>query len=683
MKKKRGVPPEKRRKYDHSDGRKRVIWLPLLALALTLVVEGLNRGSVSALARYVTTHPLYFLYNWLIILTTLTFSELFKRRKSVLYTTCVVWVALGIAEFLVVRERTQPFTSMDILMLGDAITLTTIYYTWSQIILMFGSIFLAIVLVIWMITRLPRRRHVNYTLSLSVFCGMVTLCFCLCTLGVYFGYYPRYFDNLVNAYDEYGFATCFAFTFGDMGVAKPSAYSTETVTDIIDEIDDAAPQPTAQPQPHVFDEDDDLAHPNIIYVQLESLFDVNTIIGSSYSEDPTPNFNRLSREFPSGELYVPSIGGGTANTEFEVLSGMNIDFFGAGEYPYNTILRETTCETIAYDLKALGYSTTAMHNHNATFYSRNEIYAQLGFDRFDSLEYMPYVTYTPVGWAEDTVLTGEILKALDATESRDFVMAITVESHGKYDENYVYQEGDPVVQSLPEQIDQAKFSSYLHLIHATDAFLGELIDALELYDEPVVCVFYGDHLPSTDLTADILTTNNLYASRYVIWNNFGAEFEAPDLQAYQLSASLLEQLGIPGGVIAKYHQSYATGCTDQEYLDNLEMLQYDLLYGDRSGYENGENPYAPTDLQMGILPIEITSASNLYGRVLVNGRNFTEYSVILVDGTPYETAFISSAQIVAIVPRTTPVAEIAVAQIAADGVELGRTEPFALGEDAG
>ena len=146
---------------------------------------------------------------------------------------------------------------------------------------MFGGIFLAIVLVIWMITRLPPRRHVNYTLSLSLFCGMVTLCFCLCTLGVYFGYYPRYFDNLVNAYDEYGFATCFAFTFGDMGVAKPSEYSTETVTDIIEEIDDAAPQPTAEPEARVFGEDDDLAHPNVIYVQLESLFDVNTILGSS------------------------------------------------------------------------------------------------------------------------------------------------------------------------------------------------------------------------------------------------------------------------------------------------------------------------------------------------------------------------------------------------------------------
>ena len=686
MKKKRSAPQEKRRKYDHSDGRKRIVLLPLLALALTLVVEGFNRGSVGALASYVVSHPLYFLCNALIILTTLTFSELFKRRKSVLYTTCVAWVALGVAEFLVVRERTQPFTSMDVLMLGDAITLTTIYYTWPEIIAMFGGIFLAIVLVIWMITRLPPRRHVNYTLSLSLFCGMVTLCFCLCTLGVYFGYYPRYFDNLVNAYDEYGFATCFAFTFGDMGVAKPSEYSTETVTDIIEEIDDTAPQPTAEPEARVFGEDDDLAHPNVIYVQLESLFDVNTILGSSYALDPTPNFNRLSREFPSGELYVPSIGGGTANTEFEVLSGMNLDFFGAGEYPYNTILRETTCETIAYNLMQLGYSTTAMHNHNGTFYSRNEVYTQLGFEHFVSLEYMPYATYTPIGWAEDTVLVDEVLKALEATDARDFIMAITVESHGKYDDNYVYQEGDPVVESLPEQINEARFSNYLRLIHATDEFLGELIDRLEAYDEPVVCVFYGDHLPALDLTADILSTNNLYASRYVIWNNFGAEFEAPDLQAYQLSASLLEQLGVSGGVITKYHQSYEAGCTDPDYLDNLEMLEYDLLYGDQSGYEGGENPYEPTDLQMGVVPIEITTVSNQYGRVLVSGRNFTESSAIVIDGAVYDTAFISSAQIVAIVPRTTPVSEVAVAQITSDGVELGRTEPYPLetaGESAG
>ena len=66
------------------------------------------------------------------------------------------------------------------------------------------------------------------------------------------------------------------------------------------------------------------------------------------------------------------------------------------------------------------------------------------------------------------------------------------------------------------------------------------------------------------------------------------------------------------------------------------------------------------------------------GRVLVNGRNFTEYSAILIDGAAYPTAFVNSAQIVAIVDRSTPVSEVSVAQITADGVELSRTEPFSL-----
>ena len=668
MGKKKGEAAKNAR-FDTASAKSRVILLPLLALALSLVVEGLNRASVAKLFRFITERPVYFLYNYLIILTSLTFSELFKRRKSVLYTVCVAWIALGIAEFMVAKERTQPFTSMDVLMLKDAITLTTIYYTWPQIILMYGSIFLAAVLLIYIVTRLPRRRQVNYTLALSSFCGFLTLCFCSYALGVHFGAFPRYFDNLVDAYDQYGFAACFTATFGNMGVSKPTDYSTEVVTDIVEEIDEETP--------HVFSSADNLDHPNVIYLQLESLFDVNTVIGSKYSEDPTPNFNRLSRECPSGELYVPSIGGGTANTEFEMLSGLNIDFFGAGEYPYTTILHETTCETIAYNLRAQGYSATALHNHTGTFYGRNEVYSRLGFDHFVSLEYMPYVTYTEVGWAQDGVMADEIMKALKASDERDFIMAITVESHGKYDENYVYHAGDPEILELPEQINANRFASYLHLIHETDAFLGKLIDKLEKFDEPTVCVIYGDHLPSLELTADVLTTNNLYASRDIIWNNYGAEFEAPDVQAYRVSANLLKQLGIPGGLITKYHQSADPTDTDQAYLDNLEVLEYDVLYGDKSAYE-GENPYPVIDMTMGCEPIEISSVSRRYGRVLVNGANFTECSVIELDGESYPTAFINSAQIVAIVPRTTEVHQVCVVQKSADGVEMGRTEPYSL-----
>ncbi len=658
-------------RFDTTPGKVRLILLPALAMALCLIVEGLNRGSVVKLFNFITGSPAYFLYNYLIILTSLTFSELFRHRRSVLYATSVLWLVLGVAQFMVVRERTQPFTSMDVLMLKDAATLTTVYYTWPQIILMYGSMFVVAVGLIYIITRLPRCKKVNYTRALTTSAAFLIACMCCHTLGVQSGDFPRYYDNLVDAYDTYGFAACFTSTFGEMGVSEPSDYSPSTVTDIVDEIDEEI----ESEEPHVFDESDNLTEPNIIFLQLESLFDVNTIIGSEYSEDPTPNFNTLSEEYPSGELYVPSIGGGTANTEFEMLSGMNIDFFGTGEYPYTTVLQQKTCETIAYDLRDLGYSCTALHNHTATFYSRNEVYSRLGFDHFVSVEYMPYVTYTSVGWAEDIVMADEIIKALNASEERDFIMAITVESHGKYDENYQYVEGDPEIVSLPEQINQGRFASYLHLIHATDEFLGELIERLEKLDEPTVCVIYGDHLPSMDLTADALTTGNLYASRYIIWNNYGATFDAPNLQAYQVGANLLKQLGISGGTITKYHQANDLTNTDQTYLDNLELLEYDLLYGDQNAFEDSD-PYPETDMTMGCLPIQISTVSVNYGRVLVSGSNFTESSVIELDGTDYQTAFISSAQLVAIVPRTTEVHSVCVVQKTSDGVELSRTDAY-------
>ena len=122
--------------------------------------------------------------------------------------------------------------------------------------------------------------------------------------------------------------------------------------------------------------------PNIIMLQLESIINPTHMIDLEFSEDPVPNFRKLKEQFSSGYLKVPSVGAGTANTEFEVISGMNLEFFGAGEYPYKTILRKTTAESINYDLKDLGYSTHAIHNNKGTFYTRQKVFKMLGFDTF-------------------------------------------------------------------------------------------------------------------------------------------------------------------------------------------------------------------------------------------------------------------------------------------------------------
>lgn len=99
-------------------------------------------------------------------------------------------------------------------------------------------------------------------------------------------------------------------------------------------------------------------------------------------------------------MKVPSVGAGTANTEFEILTGMTLDYFGAGEYPYKTVLQDETCESMAYNLRELGYRTGVLHNNTGSFYSRNKVFANLGFDYFVSSEYMENLSYNPIGWAK-------------------------------------------------------------------------------------------------------------------------------------------------------------------------------------------------------------------------------------------------------------------------------------------
>ena len=380
---------------------------------------------------------------------------------------------------------------------------------------------------------------------------------------------------------------------------------------------------------------------------------------------------------------MPTIGGGTANTECEVLTGLNLEFFGAGEYPYNTVLQEKACETVCYDLKDYGYASTAMHNNSGNFYSRNIVYPKLGFDRFVSLEYMRDAKYSDIGWCKDEILTDEILRALDSTVNRDMVFCIAVETHGKYAETYEPKEGDIEVLSLPEAIPLAPFQNFINVLPHTDDFLNHLLRALVRYDEPTIVVAYGDHLPALELENDMLTTGSVYASRYVIWNNYGGRFEAPDLQAYRLSANLIKQLGFSGGVLTKLHQSVDASEAGPEYLSKLELLEYDMLYGDQQAFE-GESPYEPTNLIMGSVPVVIESANWEYRRLLVTGQNFTEYSKIVLNGQPVQTTYVDSAHIVAPMDELPldengrPVSTLCVAQISKDGVELSRTEPFEM-----
>src|SRR5699024_5823319 len=281
---------------------------------------------------------------------------------------------------------------------------------------------------------------------------------------------------------------------------------------------------------------------NVIFLQLESFFDPKQVEFLNLSEDPIPNFRRLMEEYTSGYFRVPSVGAGTANTEFETITGMSLHYFGPGEYPYKSILKEKTCESVPYVLKGLGYSTHAIHNNEANFYSRKSVFANLGFQTFTSEEYMPDISdTTPTDWVKDHILTDEIVKCLDATEGPDYIYTISVQGHGDYPTEPVLE--DPqITVSGAENREKNNYSweYYVNQLKEMDDFIQELVDTLAEYDEPVVLVMYGDHLPTMGLEAEDLKSRYLFQTQYVMWDNMGLKKKDVNLAAYQMAAEVLD-----------------------------------------------------------------------------------------------------------------------------------------------
>ena len=342
------------------------------------------------------------------------------------------------------------------------------------------------------------------------------------------------------------------------------------------------------------------------------------------------------KEYSSGYLTVPSVGAGTANVEFEVMTGISAKFFGPGEYPYKGILKEVTCETTPYDLKQLGYSSHAIHNHRGAFYGRNKVFANMGFDTFTCLEYMNNVMKTPKNWAKDGILTEQILDALNSTDGRDYIYTISVQGHGRYPDEEVLENPVITVTDAASEEEKWGYEYYANQVYEMDLFVKELTDTLENYDEDVILIMYGDHLPALDMTEDRMKNGSLYQTEYIIWDNFGMEKKDMDLYAYNITAEVLDRLDISAGMMTKYHQNYKDNKT---YRSDLKALAYDMLYGEQYIY-GGENPFEPTDLKMGVKDIKINEVVQIGEDYYIKGENFTEFSKISLDGDILKTVYL-------------------------------------------
>ncbi len=611
------------------------VFAGIWAIALNLIIETLGRFTTAGIfggLKFMVGDPIVFLYNALILFTTLVLASLVKRRIFVFTIVSIFWVGIGIVNGVILTQRMTPFTVKDLSNLSDGLTIVTNYLKTWQIVLAVVVVVLAILGLVLLFIKGPQKKDKLHRKRNAVaVCLIFLFTFLSSSLAISAGVVETFFGNLAYAYRDYGVVYCFTNTWLNTGIHKPAKYSEESILNIFDknELGDDNAMLLKQ-------KDVDEQYPNILFLQLESFIDPMTIKSIELSEDPCPNFRRLMSEYSSGQLLVPACGAGTANVEFEVLTGLSVKFFGPGEYPYKAILKEETGESLAYDLDSLGYKSHAIHNHRAVFYNRNTVFSNIGFDTFTSVEYMKNVVKTPKNWAKDKALTECIEDALDSSEGRDMIYTISVQGHGKYPSEQIILDPKIQVLSAPSEELKWKYEYYVNQIYEMDQFIGDLVDKLSKRDEPIMLAMYGDHIPAIDMTEDDLESGNLYATQYLIWDNFGLPKDDENLHTYQLAAHMMDMVDLQVGTIFTYQQNHKNSET---YLDDLKALGYDMLYGKRYIY-GGTNPFTPSKLKMGVNDITIDDVVKIGEKYYIKGKNFTQYSKITLNGKELKTIYL-------------------------------------------
>jgi len=301
--------------------------------------------------------------------------------------------------------------------------------------------------------------------------------------------------------------------------------------------------------------------------------------------DPLVNFKVLREEAAVyGHIVAPGLGGGTANTEFDVLTGMNARFFRSASSVYRLV--RTNMNSLARQFTFAGYGNIAIHPGYSWFYNRLNVFRFFGFNSFLHLGNFPTGSDAKKGsYISETVCYDYILDQFERHQQQSdapfFDFTVTIQNHGPYTNRYG--------SSLNFNTDIAfaddavnELSNYFEGLGDADRELQRLIDYAEALEEPVVILFYGDHMPLMPVhvyeqlvdsnESDLTKMTNRYAVPYLIWQN-SAQKAREDL------AEKAEGLGLPanGRISSSYLYNILLYLLDMQHMDvyteyGLEML---------------------------------------------------------------------------------------------------------------
>lgn len=474
---------------------------------------------------------------------------LFGKLKTALRCQTILFMIIGLANYYVLEFRSAPIMPWDILSIGTAASVANNFkYTLSKetVFVLIGFVILILLesKVTLELKKDWRIRTGGVLASFALLWGFTAMLHQDSTVAR-FKLYDKLFTPTVMSKRD-GTAVAFLMELKYIVVEKPDGYNKEDAAALLASYD-------------TNDTESATHTPNIIVIMNEAFSDLSVLGDFETNEDYMPFLHSLMQEGTpntiSGHLNVSVLGGNTANTEFEFLTGNTMAFLPQGSVAYQQYVKSNDYSIATY-LKSKGYDTIAMHPYNASGWDRDKVYPLLGFDTFYSLK--DWVNPVKIRkYVSDQSCYDKIIELYEQKDANTpfFLFNVTMQNHSSYSEEYDNFHPDITVEGTSSKI----LPNYLSLIKLSDQALENLIEYFSQADEDTIIVFFGDHQPSNSVAAPVWKINGRsgdslteeeealrYKVPFIIWANYDIEAASNvETSANYLGGHVLRAAGLP------------------------------------------------------------------------------------------------------------------------------------------
>lgn len=460
----------------------------------------------------------------------------------------VVMTVFGIANMYVLRFRGSPILPWDLYSVKTAASVASTYNYDLTAQMLLGILY---TIWIWLLMYpLKRERWRWYRHLASVIVTAAVICVCwsgvvmqgkLKDMGV-----ERNIWKQDEGYRTNGLLLSFIENAKDFTLRAPDGYDKETQEKLLAETTEEITNT------------DKKDYPNVIVVMNESFADIPNMAEEgilNINQEVTPFINNWEDNVIKGHFLSSVLGGGTAKTEFEFLTGNSGAFYPSGSMPYQQFIHEEM-ESMASILGNYGYTSVAFHPYLGTGWDRNRVYPLMGFQDFITLDDMPEDMDKVRIYCSDKGDYDKVLQILDEHDKQEgplFLFNVTMQNHGSYTGSY----DNFSVDIQDSSLNYDDLNQYLSLIHLSDQALQELVNQLTARDEDVILCFFGDHMPGLDWSfytkitpsdSEFERTLKAYTVPFYIWANYDLDIEEESLEftsANYLGMHLLQLIGVP------------------------------------------------------------------------------------------------------------------------------------------